>query len=271
MVGIAWFSEKLKLNVKFIYLSNDSPSSSYFFENSILSYSKTCQGYKFAQLKKPSVVMKIPEDGYEAKTLKEVVWEEFGHQLSSEYAYEVISELGIKQDVQQQADQWVSANIKKRCITVHYRGTDLINSWHIIKIESYIAYLKKVLDPHCDIFACSDMAQFIVKIRRAFPSRVFARDIKRSYDNQPLHLARSYRSDLQRREAFIDVLIAAKTEMIYTPGSTMIDVARYFNPSIKIITLDGKRRVDSNFLPVPYPDLVDKMQRDTAWKTKGYS
>ena len=58
----------------------------------------------------------------------------------------------------------------------------------------------------------------------------------------------------------IDVSALAKSELIYTTGSTFINVVRYFNPEAKIVLLDGRTigRGKSN-LPTPKPDLLKKL------------
>ena len=200
------------------------------------------------------------------------LWEAFGkRRIPSEYGHKIISTLSIKQEIQQQANQWYRANIKGKCVEVHYRQTDVLHCIHIIKIESYIDYLKQVLDDRCMIYACSDSKQFIETIHKELSDRVASRDITRSKDCQSLHRHEAYAGDQQRKDALIDILTLAQTETIYTVGSQFIDITRFFNPSIKIIALDkrGEKRYQGclpNYLPVPREDLVRKARRDNAWK-----
>ena len=267
IIAIAWLCEKLRLNVKFTFPDTYIIGSTNFFENTILSYAKTCCPENFTQLKKPLVNL-----DYRKNYILPSLWETFGkRRISNEYGHKIISTLSIKQEIQQQANQWYRANIKGKCVGVHYRQTDALHCIHIIKIESYIDYLKQVLDDRCMIYACSDSKQFIETIHKELPNRVASRDITRSKDCQSLHRHEAYAGDQQRKDALIDILTLAQTETIYTVGSYFIDIIRFFNPSIKIISLDkrgGKRYQGHfpNYLPVPKRDLVQKARRKNAWK-----
>ena len=191
--------------------------------------------------------------------------------ISSEYGHKVITRLSIKEDLRKSANEWFENHIKGDWVAVHYRGTDIrenrngyCKSRYRIEMKPYVNYLKGVLDSQCSIFACSDQAQFIDEVKAAFPGRVFARDIKRSYDGKPLHLnfvplAESHDYD-QERDALIDVLVLAKAELIYTTGSGFVDVVRYFNPETKIVSLDGRTiGRGKNNAPIPEPDLFKRL------------
>jgi len=131
----------------------------------------------------------------------------------------------------------------------------------VITLESYIVYLKEVLDNHCRIFACSDQAQFIDEMNVAFPGRVFARDIQRSFDNRALHRDSEYLGVEQKKDAFMDILVLARAKLIYTTGSGFVDVVRLFNPKTKIVSLDGRKRAGNNYMPIPKKDLYDSLSR----------
>ena len=264
IIGAAWLCEKLGVNVRLTFPNSYINDGSTFFENSALSYAKVCHPENFTKLKKP-----LTELHYSNEGLCPSLWEEFARRkISSEYGYKIISELSIKQEIQQQTDQWCDTNIKGECVGVHYRQTDSIREHRIISIDSYIDYLKQVLDDHYQIYACSDTAQFIDAIHKAFPDRVVSRDITRSKDGKSLHNHQPYTGYQQKQDAFIDMLILAKLQMIYTVGSFFIETIRFFNPTIKIIALSNlypHKRI-SNYLPVPRMDLVRKAKADTAWK-----
>ena len=267
IIGIAWLCEKLGINVKFTFPDTYIIGSTNFFENPILSYTKTCNPEDFTRLKKPLVNL----DYRNHRTLPSL-WEEFTkRRISSEFGYKILSTLSIKQEIQQQAEQWCRANIKDKCVGVHYRQTDVIHENRIIKIEDYINYLKQVLDHHCMLLTCSDSKQFIDAMHKTFPGRVVSRNIVRSKDSQSLHRHEAYAGDQQRKDALIDILTLAKTETIYTVGSFFIDTIRFFNPSIKIISIDRRRgwyhRVSSNYLPIPKEHLVRKARAENTWKT----
>ena len=172
IVGVAWLCEKLGINVKFTFPNTYGTGNSNLFENPVLNCAKTCELENFTRLKKPLSIK-----------LHGSPWFSYSKsRIPKEYGHKIISKLSIKQEIQQQADQWRNENIREECVGVHYRQTDAIEQERIISIDSYIDYLKQVLDDHYKIYACSDNVQFIEAIHRAFSDSVVSRDITRSQD-----------------------------------------------------------------------------------------
>ena len=188
--------------------------------------------------------------------------------ISSEYGHKIISQLCIKERFKKVADEWFDKHIQGNWVAVHYRGTDVeagkegeLKSRYRMKLDNYITYLQDVLENQSSIFACSDQQQFIDKMHEAFPGRVFTRDIQRSYDQRALHLNKEYTGIQQHIDALIDLLILAKAELIYTTGSDFVDASRYFNPKIKIVSMDGRRTGrGKNNIPIPRKDLYEKLK-----------
>ena len=264
LIGMVWISEKMGMSVKFIHTTPSDPRDYVpeFFENPVLC-PNLCPPENFAQIEQPiSNIKYLEEINFD---FSGAMLEFATHRLSSEYGHKIISMLIIKQEFQQQADEWYHNNIKGKCIGAHYRGTDAMRENRSLRISDYISYLKRVLDEESYIFVCSDQAQFITQMNAAFPGRVIARDIKRSYTYARLH---SKGCSQQAQDAFIDMLVLAKTELIYTIGSRFVDCTRFFNPAIKIISLDGRHRhkIGSkhipNYLPIPEADFVEKMKQE---------
>ena len=232
IVGYAWFYEKLHINPKFVF-----PDEYNFFKNSRLRHSKKVKSKCINTIKLSTL---IPFSKGE---------------IPSQYGYKIISRLTIKEKIQRQTDEWINSDLRGDWLGVHYRGTDLAKTgrkYRLIKIETYIAYLKEVLDDRYSIFACSDQVQFIEQIHSAFPGRVYSRDIARSNDETPLHRRSKYAGHQQKQDAFIDLLILSKASLVYTSGSYFIDAVRFLNPSIKIISLDGRKvcyKHIPNYLP----------------------
>ena len=216
IIGTAQFFERIGINVKFVFRINHN-----YFRNSILEISEKPQ---------PKYFVTIPFT--ESQTH---IFMNLSHRFSTKYGYSVISKLSIKQRIQKQADEWSRMNLKGDWVGVHFRGTDLAALRDTLGMDAYIAYLKKVIDKHYNIFACSDQAQFIEQIQLAFPHRVFSRNIQRSYDDVSLHMNPKYRGFQQRKDALIDILILSKANLIYKTGGGFSSITRFFNPSIKII------------------------------------
>ena len=192
--------------------------------------------------------------------------------ISSVYGHKILSKLAINQHLERCADQWVA---------IHYRSTDVVHKKNTqfqqryrIDLDPYITYLKGVIGDEYSLFACSDQTQFIDKMRIAFPNRVFSRDIERSYNESPIHRhgllgqhdflgpRKEIDSFNQEKDALIDLLVLAKAKLIYATGSGFGDAARYFNPQIKIISLD-QRKIGrgKNNMPIPRKDLYDSLCR----------
>ena len=194
--------------------------------------------------------------------------------VSSTYGHKVLSKLAINPDLKRCANQWFADNIKGDWIAVHYRGTDIekeikYRHRYRIDIDPYITYLKEVIGDQYSIFACSDQGQFIDKMHMTFPDRVFSRNIERSYNESPIHRHETWLippkgidTFNQEKDALIDLLILAKAKLIYTTGSGFVDATRYFNPQIKIISLD-QRKIGrgKNNMPIPRKDLYDRLCR----------
>ena len=257
VIGIAWVCDKKDLSLKFVFPDECLP----LFENTFINKKRSSQ---------PSLNQRTfyidSISSYLASTGRRAARKD----ISAEYGHGVISQLSIREDIQHQADEWFKEHIKDDWVAVHYRGTDIYKHLRcgerLMAVDSYITYLKEVLDNQCGIFACSDQAQFIDKIQLAFPTRVCFREIERSTDTEALHLPhdnqysneQAYR---QKCDALIDVLIAAKACLVYTTGSQFIDITRYFNPDIRIVSLNRRweKRNISNYLPIPQASLLEAL------------
>ena len=249
-VAFAWICEKMKINVK-IKESNNVIWR--YFENDTLINTKDESTYK------------LQSSMQERVFVNNLAW--FGiFFISSAYGYKILSQLAINQNLERRANEWSADNLKGDWVAVHFRGTDG-SERNRISVDAYITYLKEVIGSQYNIFACSDQAQFIDKIRMAFPNRVFSRDIERSYNESPLHrhdvlgLNKGIDTFNQEKDALIDLLILAKAKLIYATGSGFVDVARYFNPQIKIISRRNQRRIirSKNNMPMPRIDLYESL------------
>ena len=259
LVAFAWICEKMKINLK---IKNPDSMIWRHFENDKLINITNKSTHKF----QPSMQKKFFEN--------DVAWLGIFF-IPSAYGHKILSKLAINQHLKRCANQWSADNLKGDWVAVHYRGTDVAKGKNInhkqryrIDLDPYITYLKEVIGDQYSLFVCSDQAQFIDKMRIAFPNRIFSRDIERSYDESPIHrhgiIGRRPGIDTfyQEKDALIDLLILAKAKLIYTTGSGFVDVARYFNPQIKIISLD-QRKIGrgKNNMPIPRKDLYDRLCR----------
>ena len=218
IIGVVYFFEKLGINVKFLYDKEFS-----FFENSTVIVSEEHRSDEFMDFSRGKSIRRM--------------FHSFRNHFTWDFAQQVISRLSIDQNIRKQADEWCDENLKGNWIGVHYRGTDVERLPNYIVVDTYITCLKERVGKHCNIFACSDQAQFIDRIHKAFPGRVFSRDIPRSYDHRPLHRDPAYQGRRQSEDALIDILILAKAARIYKTVGRFSLLAKYLNPSVEIIRL----------------------------------
>ncbi len=244
IVGIAWFFEKMNCNIKFVFAEDFN-----YFENSTLQVSQESSSENY-------VALQLPMREFDRHDL----W------ITSDYACSLMSRLTIKREIQDEANEWIGANLKGNWIGVHYRGTDMPQATlqrSCIDMDTYISYLKKLLNKHHSIFVCSDQAQFIDRMNKSFPSRIFFRDIPRSYDQKPLHRNKSHEGFQQRKDALIDILVLSEAHLIYKTAGRFSILTRFFNPATKIISLiygDRKYRryLPDNFIPASEAHLLAK-------------
>jgi len=258
IIGIAWICDKKNVSLEFVFPDERIPLFEYVHIN------KTSTNQTNATRKAFNI---DSITSYLASTGRRVARKD----MTADYGHEVISRLSIRKDLQRQADEWLDTYIKGDWVAVHYRGTDMYThprfAERLMSINSYIAYLKEVLDDQSSIFVCTDQAQFIEQVERAFPGRVYYRKIRRSTDTKTLHLRHdnSYNDDeayQQKCDALIDVLVASKARLIYTTGSQFIDITRYLNPHIWIISLNKRweRRNAVNYLPIPQASFLKTLR-----------
>ena len=241
VVALAWFCERMGTNIKIERFTSEVWC---YFENDTLNFRN-----------EPSTNLNFSHKF----ALEHHLYHWGIYCISPEYGYKILSKLSIKEELKEYANQWLIENIRGDWVAVHYRGSD-VQSWRHRNLENYIIYLQAILDNQCNIFACSDQAQFIDQMYEAFPNRVSARNIQRSYDAQALHRSCKYKGTQQVKDALIDVLILAKAKLIYTTGSGFVDIVQFFNPKIKIISLYGRTPFQrKNYMPIPHSDLLNRL------------
>ena len=254
-IANAWFCEKFKVNLEFT-CDGDAKGMETFFENYI----------DLAQYRKNHPESDITiANGSTLVTRRRTCIRIGEYLVPPEVGNKTLSKLSIRADLEKHTDEYLALNTNEDWVAVHFRGTDVIvlrkklPFRYTITLESYIVYLKKVLDSRCRIFACSDQAQFIDEMQVAFPGRVFARDIQRSTDHKELHRRVGKNKHQQKKDAFMDLLVLARAKLIYTTGSGFVDIIRFFNPKTKIVSLDGRKRSGNNYMPIPKKDLYNRL------------
>ena len=248
LVGSAWFCEKMGVDFEYSVGKNNDATPNLYDGIDLKLYKKNNPKLRVIKVKFPEAYRNLAEY---------IVPPEFGHKA--------LLKVRINPDIEKYVDRYINVYAEESWVAVHYRGTDVKAKYkhrYKVTLESYIAYLKGVLDSQCRIFTCSDQAQFIDEMHDAFPSRVFARDIQRSDDTSPIHKPgkRRYTITHQEKDALIDLLILARSKLVYTNGSGFVDLVRWLNPETKIISLDERKR-KGNYMPIPKKDTINFYDR----------
>ena len=108
IVFLAWVCEKMKINIKLIRAS--SVIWEQFESNTLINAANVTQ--QTSNFPNKPFIVEYPLTGWEK------------HFILSEYGYKVLSELSIKRELRDIADQWFDTHIKGCRVAVHYRGTD---------------------------------------------------------------------------------------------------------------------------------------------------
>jgi hypothetical protein len=123
-------------------------------------------------------------------------------------------------------------------IGVHYRGSDKwLEAIHVSyeetlsKIENEIA-----VQEDCKIFVATDDPSFLEEIKKHFGEKVYYIDAQRLKD-KPVHYYSKERF-LNGKEALLDCLLLAKSDVLIRTNSNLSAVSAYFNPQMRVINLN---------------------------------
>jgi hypothetical protein len=127
-------------------------------------------------------------------------------------------------------------------IGVHYRATDKFIAESIpITPGQFFKILDKEMAPHLDkdplIFIATDDAKFLEKAIKHYPGRIVFASAERSSDGKPLHL-KAKNPYQQGKEALIDCLLLAKTQLLLRTSSNLSLVATWFGPKMPVIVVN---------------------------------
>lgn len=149
----------------------------------------------------------------------------------------------LKDNIQNELDVFVDNHFKKNnVIGIHYRGTDK-------HIEAPVVSYKKVkntIDKEIKnrglkgykLFVATDDQRFLDYLNLHFRENIICQDIYRSQDGTALHLNGSNHPYQLGKEALLDCLLLSKTELLIRTDSRLSLWSAYFNPKMKVITLN---------------------------------
>jgi len=147
----------------------------------------------------------------------------------------------IKPHILEKIDQFTQLELDGLFVFgIHYRGTDKVSEAPRISYEEVLVPLereiRKLRGADYKIFVATDEALFLEFILSKYPNVCYYEQVKRSYDNTPLHLGKQtpYKSG---EEALIDCILLSKADVLIRTASSLSLWSTYFNPSQRVINL----------------------------------
>lgn len=163
-------------------------------------------------------------------------------QMKRERAHELINRyITIHTPIRKYVDEFARHRFKQRhVIGIHYRGTDKRLEVPLVPYQTVFQEIDRNIQKNSLLFVATDDGVFLKKIKARYGKRVlYVKDSTRSIDEKPLHTnAKSpYK---QGKEALIDCLLLARTNLIIRTSSNLSLAATFFNPDVNVIELSKR-------------------------------
>lgn len=145
----------------------------------------------------------------------------------------------VKEEYLEEVEAFYEEHLKGSFIIgVHYRGTDKWLEATRVSYEEVIAKVEGILLDHenAKIFLATDELSFLEKMKDLFDNNLYYIEAQR-LDGHPIH----YGSDkpfLMGKEALIDCLLLAKSDILIRTNSNLSAVSAYFNPDMEVFSLN---------------------------------
>lgn len=145
----------------------------------------------------------------------------------------------VRKEILQEVEDFYTLFLKGVfVIGIHYRSTDKWLEAVKVSYQEVIAAAEKALTLHQEakIFVATDEVTFLMKMQERYGDRVYYTKAQR-LDEHPIHYA-SNCNFLKGREAIIDCLLLAKSDILIRTNSNLSAVSAYFNPKMPIVNLN---------------------------------
>lgn len=166
--------------------------------------------------------------------------------LSRHEAHQLINQyIKVKSHILNRVDHFAKKHFKNHFIIgIHYRGTDKVRSKAPrVSYQKVFKIIRKKIAQHGSddwrLFVATDEAEFLAKIKKAFPKRVIATKAIRSNNGEPVHKSRinPYQAG---EDALIDALLLSKTNLLIRTSSNLSIWSSYLNPDLPVKILSYK-------------------------------
>lgn len=177
---------------------------------------------------------------------------DYNNQLSLAIAKPLFEKyFSINRSIVEEVDLFAEEFFKrKRILGVHYRGTDKAGEAKLVTKENLKKYIRKTLAEEKTIegiFVSTDDANVLHYLSEAnFSVPVFKRaDAFRSSDGLQFHRKKGVSKSIVNRDAFVNLLLLSRCDILVKTASILSDCSVIFNPSI-----------DVRVVSIPYAELT---------------
>lgn len=160
--------------------------------------------------------------------------------MTRERAHTLISRyLSVKAEIIEEMQSFYDTYLQGfRVIGVHYRGTDKILEATAVSYERTIQVVCEHIESEQDkIFVATDEEPFLDAMKKAFPGKICHTSAQR-IEGKPVHYA-STKCFLKGKEALMDCLLLAKSDLLIRTNSNLSTVAAFFNPTVTVVNLNN--------------------------------
>lgn len=199
---------------------------SYYFEDTHYPLIKK-------QVKKP--VLKRFNDGEKGELGNTI-----HYSMSRLRAHDLIEKyIHVKKEILEEVEAFYHKQLEGAfVIGVHYRGTDKWTEAQVVSYEAVLAKIDELLveHPEAKIFVATDEPVFLEKISLYYGEKVCHINAQK-IAGYPVHY---YSSEcfLKGREALMDCLLLAKSDILVRTNSNLSSVSAFFNPRMQVINLN---------------------------------
>lgn len=161
--------------------------------------------------------------------------------FTRKYAHSLIEKyIKIKQDVLDEVEGFAVKNLKgKTVIGIHYRGTDKHLEASYVDYSMLISALEKEVkaleDADFVIFLATDEPIVLERLSASYRDKLVFTNAERM--EMPVHYA-SQRCYQKGRDALVDMLLLAKSNLIIRTNSNLSAVSCFFNPDMRVVNLN---------------------------------
>jgi hypothetical protein len=209
------------------------------------SYGSNWWNYYFEPIDYPVRSLEYGQKRPMVKYLNDLAKADFGNNahfcMKRERAHELIKRyIRVRQELLDEVETFYQKHLEDCFILgVHYRGTDKwAEATYITDEEILLRILKeeKKNSGKVKIFLATDCSSFLEKMQRQFGDQVCFIQAER-FETEPVHYHAKEKFSMGK-EAVMECLLLAKSDLLIRMNSNLSAVAAYFNPHMKVINLN---------------------------------